>query len=51
MVLGDSDHARERYVSMSLVAASLELDSELAELQRAAASCPMPDLSGSPAGR
>jgi AcrR family transcriptional regulator len=45
MVLGDADHTPERYVAMSLVAASLELGCELAELQRAAAACPPP---GSP---
>jgi AcrR family transcriptional regulator len=39
MVLGDADHTPERYVAMSLVAASLELGCELGELERAAA-CP-----------
>ena len=40
MVLGDPDHTRERYVAMSLVAVSLELGCELAELERAASGCP-----------
>jgi AcrR family transcriptional regulator len=37
MVLGDADHTPERYVAMSLVAASLELGCDLAELERATA--------------
>jgi AcrR family transcriptional regulator len=37
MVLGDADHTHQRYVEMSLVAASLELDCDLARLRRAAA--------------
>ncbi len=43
MVLGDSDHTRERYVDMSLIAASLELGCELAALRKAAARCPVGD--------
>jgi len=42
MVLGDAEHTPDRYVAMSLVAASLELGCDLAELQRAAAACPAP---------
>ena len=42
MVLGDADHTPDRYVAMSLVAASLELGCDVAELQRAAAACPAP---------
>jgi AcrR family transcriptional regulator len=37
MVLGDADHTHQRYVEMSLVAASLELGCDLAQLRRAAA--------------
>jgi AcrR family transcriptional regulator len=36
MVLGDPDHTPERYVEMTLAAAALELDRDVAELQRAA---------------
>ena len=36
MVLGDCEHTAERYVEMSLAAAALELDCELATLRRAA---------------
>jgi AcrR family transcriptional regulator len=36
MVLGDSDHTAERYVEMSLAAASLELDCDVGALRRAA---------------
>jgi AcrR family transcriptional regulator len=36
MVLGDPDHAAERYVAMSLAAAALELGCDVAALQRAA---------------
>jgi len=43
MVLGDAEHTPERYVAMSLVAASLELGCDLAALQRAAAGCPPAD--------
>jgi AcrR family transcriptional regulator len=42
MVLGDAEHTPDRYVAMSLVAASLELGCDLAELQRAAAACSPP---------
>ena len=42
MVLGDAEHTPERYVAMSLVAASLELGCDVAALQRAAAACPSP---------
>ncbi|MGH2884137.1 MAG: TetR/AcrR family transcriptional regulator [Solirubrobacteraceae bacterium] len=42
MVLGDAEHTPERYVAMSLVAASLELGCDVAALQRAAAACPPP---------
>jgi AcrR family transcriptional regulator len=41
MVLGDPEHTRERYVEMSLVAVSLELGCELAELRQAASGCPV----------
>lgn len=37
MVLGDPDHAAERYVAMSLSAAALELGCDLGALERAAA--------------
>ena len=36
MVLGDAEHTPERYVAMSLVAASLELGCDPGELERAA---------------
>ncbi|MFZ0092253.1 MAG: hypothetical protein WAL63_22320 [Solirubrobacteraceae bacterium] len=36
MVLGDPDYARQRYVEMSLIAASLELGCDPGELRRAA---------------
>jgi AcrR family transcriptional regulator len=45
MVLGDLEHTPDRYVAMSLVAASLELGCDLGELERAAA-CPAPRSSG-----
>ena len=41
MVLGDPDHTPERYVSMSLTAAALELGCDLKDLIAAAARCPM----------
>ncbi len=44
MLLGDPDHSREQYVTMFLTAASLELAFDLAELERAAAECPLPEL-------
>ena len=40
MVLGDPDHARERYIDMVLTSAALELGCDRAELIRAAAACP-----------
>jgi hypothetical protein len=40
MVLGDADHTPERYVSMTLAAAALELGCELQDLVDAAARCP-----------
>jgi AcrR family transcriptional regulator len=40
MVLGDPDYTRERYVEMTLTAASLELGCDLAALRRAAAASP-----------
>lgn len=43
MVLGDPDHTRERYVSMSLTAAACELNCDLGQLERAAARLPMPE--------
>jgi AcrR family transcriptional regulator len=43
MVLGDAEHTPDRYVAMSLVAASLELGCDLDELQRAAAACSVPE--------
>jgi AcrR family transcriptional regulator len=42
MVLGDPDHTRERYVSMSLAAAGLELGCDRQALVDAAARCPVP---------
>jgi AcrR family transcriptional regulator len=42
MVLGDPDHTRERYVSMSLAAAGLELGADRQALVDAAARCPVP---------
>ena len=39
MVLGDADHTPERYVSMTLAAAALELGRELQDLVDAAARC------------
>jgi AcrR family transcriptional regulator len=44
MVLGDPDHTRERYVELSLVAVSLELGYELAELRQAASGCPVTEV-------
>ena len=41
MVLGDPDYSRERYVEMTLTAASIELGCDLAALRRAAAVCPV----------
>jgi AcrR family transcriptional regulator len=46
MVLGDAEHTPDRYVAMSLAAASLELGCDLAELERAAAACPAIDAAG-----
>jgi hypothetical protein len=43
MVLGDPDHTRERYVSMSLAAAGLELGCGRQALVDAAARCPVPE--------
>ena len=43
MVLGDPDHTRERYVEMTLTAASLELGCDLAALREAASRCPAED--------
>jgi AcrR family transcriptional regulator len=40
MVLGDPDHTPERYVSMSLTAAALELGCAREDLVQAAAGCP-----------
>ncbi|HEY2441426.1 MAG TPA: TetR family transcriptional regulator C-terminal domain-containing protein [Solirubrobacteraceae bacterium] len=40
MVLGNPDYTRERYVEMTLTAASLELACDLEDLRRAAAACP-----------
>jgi AcrR family transcriptional regulator len=40
MVLGDPDHTPERYVSMSLTAAALELGCARQDLVKAAARCP-----------
>lgn len=40
MVLGDPDHTPERYVSMSLTAAALELGCDREDLAAAAARCP-----------
>ena len=39
MVLGDAEHTPERYVAMSLAAASLELGCDIEKLERAAAAC------------
>src|SRR5205807_711911 len=39
MVLGDAEHTPERYVAMSLAAASLELGCDTEKLERAAAAC------------
>jgi AcrR family transcriptional regulator len=41
MVLGDPDHTPERYVTMSLTAAALELGCDLTDLVDAAARCPL----------
>jgi AcrR family transcriptional regulator len=41
MVLGDADHTPERYVSMTLTAAALELGCTREELLKAAARCPV----------
>ena len=43
MVLGDADHAPERYITMSLTAAALELGCERQKLVDAAARCPVTD--------
>lgn len=40
MVLGDPDHTPERYVSMTLTAAALELGCKREDLMEAAARCP-----------
>ena len=40
MVLGDKDHTRERYVSMTLTAAALELGCRREDLLQAADRCP-----------
>jgi hypothetical protein len=51
MVLGDVEHTPDRYVAMSLVAASLELGCYVGELERAAAGCPALDSAAlDPAG-
>jgi AcrR family transcriptional regulator len=41
MVLGNPEYARERYVEMTLTAASFELGFDLKRLRRAAAACPL----------
>lgn len=41
MVLGDADHTPERYVSMTLTAAALELGCRRQDLVEAAARCPV----------
>lgn len=43
MVLGDPDHTPERYVSMTLTAAALELGAKREDLIEAAARCPPPE--------
>jgi AcrR family transcriptional regulator len=41
MVLGDADHTPERYISMTLTAAALELGCNREDLLEAAARCPL----------
>jgi AcrR family transcriptional regulator len=43
MLLGDPDHTPERYVDMTLTAASLELGCDLTALREAARRCPAED--------
>jgi AcrR family transcriptional regulator len=40
MILGDPDHTPERYISMTLAAAALELGCKQEDLMKAAARCP-----------
>jgi AcrR family transcriptional regulator len=46
MVLGNPEFARDRYVEMTLTAASLELACDVERLRRAAAACPETDDEG-----